>query len=65
MKKTFQINDLIILKLEDGETNIYIAGEKFIQCKYLLIEESTITEDDSNNFDSIDKFAYNYENKDA
>ncbi|KKL97087.1 hypothetical protein LCGC14_1838010, partial [marine sediment metagenome] len=65
MEKTFQVNSFITLKLEDGETNIYIAGEKFIQCKYLLIEESAVKGDNSNNFDSIDKFAYNYENNDG
>ena len=33
----FIINDFITLKLEDGATNIYVLGEEFIQCKYLLI----------------------------
>jgi len=33
----YKINDLITLKLEDGKTNIYVNGEEFIQCKYLLI----------------------------
>lgn len=33
----FKINDFIMLKLEDGKTNIYVLGEEFIQCKYLLI----------------------------
>lgn len=31
------INDLITLKLEKGQTNIYVAGEMFNQCKYVLI----------------------------
>ena len=33
----FIINDYIALKLEDGKTNIYVLGELFIQCKYLLM----------------------------
>lgn len=33
----FIINESITLKLEDGKTNIYVLGKKFIQCKYLLL----------------------------
>lgn len=33
----FTINNFVSLKLEDGKTNIYILGEEFIQCKYLLM----------------------------
>lgn len=33
----FKINEFITLKLEQEKTNIYVLGEKFIQCKYLLI----------------------------
>lgn len=33
----FIINEFITLKLEDGKTNIYVLGELFIQCKYLLM----------------------------
>lgn len=33
----YRINDLITLRLEDGKTNIYVNGEEFIQCKYLLM----------------------------
>ena len=33
----FIINDYIALKLEDSKTNIYVLGELFIQCKYLLM----------------------------
>jgi len=38
LKKEFIINKFLSLKLEMGKTVIYIAGEKFYQCKYLLIE---------------------------
>ena len=35
--KDFKINDFLALKLEDGETNIYVNGEIFEQCKYLMV----------------------------
>ncbi|UCC19893.1 MAG: zinc-ribbon domain-containing protein [Promethearchaeota archaeon] len=34
----FKINEFIKLKLENGKTVIYVKDEKFLQCKYLLIE---------------------------
>jgi hypothetical protein len=34
----FKINDYITLKAENGKTEIYILGEKFIQCKFLLMD---------------------------
>jgi Leucine-rich repeat (LRR) protein len=36
----FRVNQFITLKLENGETVIYIAGGKFIQCKYLLLKRN-------------------------
>ncbi|HEC39247.1 hypothetical protein LCGC14_0558550 [marine sediment metagenome] len=33
----FKVNDYITLKLENGKTEIYLQEERFIQCKYLLI----------------------------
>ena len=33
----FKINDYISVKLEYGKTNIYIKGELFQQCKFLLL----------------------------
>jgi hypothetical protein len=35
--KDFKINDFLALKLEDGKTNIYVNGEIFEQCKYLMV----------------------------
>ena len=35
--KTFRINKYILLKLENKRTNLYVGGEKFIQCKFLVI----------------------------
>ncbi|MHA1490808.1 MAG: leucine-rich repeat domain-containing protein [Promethearchaeota archaeon] len=34
----FEVNDYITLKLEEGENNIYLGGELFRQCKYILLE---------------------------
>ena len=36
LKKIFKVNNNITLKLEEDYTNIYINGELFDQCKYLL-----------------------------
>ena len=36
-RNKFMINDYITLKLEDNETNVYIGGIQFVQCKFLLI----------------------------
>lgn len=35
--KEFKVNDYITLKLEDGRTNIYVAGKLSKQCKFLLL----------------------------
>ncbi len=55
-KETFErkINEFITLKLEKGKTVIYIKGEKFIQCKYLLIEIPKENFEDYDDFISID-----------
>lgn len=39
MGKEFIINKHITLRLEDGKTNIYINGELFIHCKYILVRK--------------------------
>ncbi len=49
----FKVNEFINLKLEGGNTIIYIAGERFQQCKFLLIN---IPESNANGgFESIDE----------
>lgn len=53
----FRINSYLTLKLEDDTTNIYINNEKFIQCKYLLLQLSDSTEKNLEDIDSIDDFA--------
>jgi hypothetical protein len=35
--KEYKIDDYITLRLEDNKTVIYIKGERFLQCKYLLL----------------------------
>ncbi len=32
----FIINDFIYITLEEGKTNIYVEGELFKQCKFLM-----------------------------
>ncbi len=46
---TFRVNQFITLKLVANRTNIYVKGELFNQCKYLLlnIQKSRIPEYDS------------------
>lgn len=46
----FKINDYITLRLEGRRTNIYVSNEKFLQCKYLLID---VPIDDIVLFDNI------------
>lgn len=47
---TFKVNDYIMLKLEGNNTIIYIAEERFRQCKYLLLN---IPADKASTFDGI------------
>jgi len=53
----FKVNNYLTLKLEDDKTNIYINNEKFIQCKYLLLQLSDNTEKNLEDIDSIDEVA--------
>lgn len=50
----YKVNEFITLKLENGKTVIYIKNEKFLQCKYLLIEIPKDRIKDFNDFMSID-----------
>ena len=38
--RDFKINEYIILKLESARTNIYVNGEKFIQCKGIVLNRT-------------------------
>ncbi len=55
--KEFVLNEYITLKLEDDQTEIYVMGEMFIQCKYLLINIPIKAISDYDTFDSIDDVA--------
>lgn len=35
--KEFQVNKYLTLRLENEDTIIYVAGQRFRQCKYLLL----------------------------
>ena len=35
--KEFEVNEHITLKLENNQTVIYINGERFNQCRYILL----------------------------
>ncbi len=50
-EREFRINEHITLKLLKGQTIIYVAGEPFHQCKYLLLN---LTKKDFSEFDEID-----------
>ncbi|MFW9987486.1 MAG: leucine-rich repeat domain-containing protein [Candidatus Odinarchaeota archaeon] len=50
----YKINPFITLKLENEKTVIYVKDEKFLQCKYLLIEIPKDIIEDFDNFMSID-----------
>jgi hypothetical protein len=50
----FKINDYLTLKLEKKETNIYVAGKKFKQCKYLFLNLDMNNVRDYDNITSID-----------
>lgn len=47
----FTINELLVLRLEGGCTNIYIGGEYFFNCKRLLLN---ILKESIRLFDEID-----------
>lgn len=55
--KKFRINDFITLKLEDNKTVIYVNGEPFNQCKYLLLNIPREKIHDVSEIDSIDEAA--------
>ncbi len=55
--KEFVLNEYITLKLEDDQTEIYVKSERFMQCKYLLINIPVKDIRDFDTFDSIDDVA--------
>lgn len=55
MENEFKINDYLMLKLERRQTNIYVNDEKFIQCKYLLLNLETTDFEKFDEIESIDE----------
>ena len=53
--KELHVNKYIVLKLEDGRTNIYVNGSLFKQCKFLLLEIPINQVTSLNEIDSIDE----------
>lgn len=53
----FRINDLITLKLENGQTNIYLDNNLFRQCKFLFLEIPVENISSFDELDSINKVA--------
>ncbi len=53
----FIVNDYITLKLENKVTNIYLNGELFRECKYILIRKTLKELEDIDDISSIDQFA--------
>ncbi|KKM75461.1 hypothetical protein LCGC14_1390020 [marine sediment metagenome] len=52
-----RINKFLTLRLEKGETNIYITGKIFQQCKCLLLDVSLENNFNLRNINSIDEAA--------
>lgn len=57
----FRVNDFISLKLENDKTEIYVLGEKFIQCKFLLINIPIESYDSLGEGTSIDSTEDNFD----
>jgi len=55
--REFKINENIALKLENRKTNIYMNGEFFDQCKFLLLEIPINNIESSEEVQSIDQAA--------
>ena len=53
----FIINKYLKLRLEYGNTNIYVGGNLFKQCKYLLLDLPVSNITDYNEIESIDEVA--------
>ncbi|TFG23702.1 MAG: leucine-rich repeat domain-containing protein [Promethearchaeota archaeon] len=55
--REFTVNEYLTLKLEKDETIIYVAGEKFEQCKFLLLEIRVTETEFLDKLESIDEAA--------
>jgi len=61
--KEFHVNNYITLKLEDGRTNIYVDGELFEQCKFLLLNIPVEQVSSLDEIESVDEAAENLSKK--
>ncbi len=55
IKSEYIINEYLTVVLEDGQTSIYVKGEYFRQCKYLLLNIPINRISDFDDIDSIDE----------
>lgn len=55
----FEVNEYITIKLEKENVNIYVGGELFNQCKYILINKTIDELIDLDSINSIDELAEN------
>ncbi len=55
--KEFVVNSFIILRLEEGQTNIYVDDKYFTQCKFLLLDIPVNEIREFDNIESIDEAA--------
>jgi len=59
--KEFKVNDYIKLKLESRTTMIYVNGERFKQCKNILLNIKIEHIENLSNIKSIDELESNYD----
>jgi len=57
LKNLYQVNQFITLRLVGGRTNIYVKGQLFNQCKYLLLNIPKQSIEKYETIDSIDEAA--------
>lgn len=55
--KEFKVNEYITLKLKRGKTNIYVNGEHFNQCKFLMLNIPLKEVEKFDEIESIDEAA--------
>lgn len=53
--KEFKINNILSLKLEDGKTNIYVDGNLFRQCRFLMLNIPSDEVEEYYEIESIDE----------
>ena len=58
-----EISKYLTLRLEEGKTNIYVAGELFRQCKFLFINIPVDAINEYEEVNSIDEAAEKLDNK--